>query len=78
MLEVHYAIHLDMNLKGSLFVVDLCCDKVLPFDKKEIVNDASQVLWVCILTIPTKETFVIVCAIRDKRDIYSHFVQFKA
>ena len=56
----------------------MCCDKVLPFDKKEIVNDASQVLWVCILTIPTKETFVIVCAIRDKRDIYSHFVQFKA
>ena len=48
MLGVQYAIHLDMNLKvyPYLYLIFflVCCDKVLPFNKKRnIGNDTSQV-----------------------------------
>ena len=50
MLGVQYAIHLDMNLKvyPYLYLIFflVCCDKVLPFNKKRnIGNDTSQVLF---------------------------------
>ena len=70
------------EFKGIL-ICTICCDKGFAFQQKKRMikcNDTKVKYHLSMHTlynVNTREVFFIVGAIRDKRDIYSHFEQFK-